>query len=107
MGRGSVPGAVGGDVLDESTSVVIIGAGQAGLSVAYYLQRLGMRAGTDFLALDQGPLAGGAWQHRWESLRLGPAHKVHDLPGLKAVGVRFEVADRSRPARAVVAEYSS
>ena len=37
-------------MLDESTSVVIIGAGQAGLSVAYYLQRLGMRAGTDFLA---------------------------------------------------------
>ncbi|WP_210479907.1 NAD(P)-binding domain-containing protein [Naasia sp. SYSU D00948] len=94
-------------MLDESTSVVIIGAGQAGLSVAYYLQRLGMRAGTDFLLLDQGPSAGGAWQHRWESLRLGSAHRVHDLPGMKAVGISFEDADRSRPAREVVADYYS
>jgi cation diffusion facilitator CzcD-associated flavoprotein CzcO len=90
---------------DESTSVVIIGAGQAGLSVAYYLQRLGMRAGTDFLVLDEGPLAGGAWQHRWESLRLGSAHRVHDLPGMKAMGISFATADRTRPARDVVVDY--
>src|SRR3954470_6601348 len=99
------PAGEGGHVRDESTSVAIIGAGQAGLSVAYYLQRLGMRAGTDFLVLDRGPLAGGAWQHRWESLRLGSAHKVHDLPGMKALGVSFDTADRTRPARDVVVDY--
>lgn len=90
---------------DESTSVVIIGAGQAGLSVAYYLQRLGMKPGIDFLVLDRGPLPGGAWQHRWESLRLGSAHKVHDLPGMKNVGLAFDAADRTRPARDVVVDY--
>ena len=91
----------------ESTSVVIIGAGQAGLSVAYYLQRLGMRAGSEFVVLDEGPLPGGAWQHRWESLRLGSAHKVHDLPGMSTMGLSFETADRSRPARDVVVDYYS
>ncbi|MCU1570903.1 MAG: putative FAD-dependent oxidoreductase [Naasia sp.] len=90
---------------DESASVVVIGAGQAGLSVAYYLQRLGMRAGSDFLVLDRGPLAGGAWQNRWESLRLGSAHRVHDLPNMKALDLSFDSADRSRPARDVVVEY--
>jgi putative flavoprotein involved in K+ transport len=94
-----------GDVADETTSVAVIGAGQAGLSVAYYLQRLGMRAGADFVVLDRGPLAGGAWQHRWESLRLGSAHKVHDLPGMKTMGLSFDTADRTRPARDVVTEY--
>ena len=85
--------------------VVIIGAGQAGLSVAYYLQRLGVRPGVDQIVLDRGPGAGGAWQHRWAALRLGSAHRVHDLPGMRRTGVSFETADRGRPARDVVGEY--
>jgi cation diffusion facilitator CzcD-associated flavoprotein CzcO len=85
--------------------VVVIGAGQAGLSVAYYLQRLGVRSGVDQVVLDRGPGAGGAWQHRWEALRLGSAHRVHDLPGMRRAGISFETADRTRPARDVVAEY--
>jgi cation diffusion facilitator CzcD-associated flavoprotein CzcO len=92
--------------LDRQTaSVVIIGAGQAGLSVAYYLQKLGLKAGTDLIVVDRGPKAGGAWQHRWESLRLGSAHKVHDLPGMRQLGVSFDTADRTLPARDVVEEY--
>lgn len=87
------------------SDVVVIGAGQAGLSVAYYLQRLGVRSGVDQVVLDRGPAAGGAWQHRWESLRLGSAHRVHDLPGMRRAGISFETADRSRPARDVVADY--
>lgn len=87
--------------------VVVIGAGQAGLSVAYYLQRLGVRSGVDQIVLDRGPGAGGAWQHRWPALRLGSAHRVHDLPGMRRAGISFETADRSRPARDVVAEYYS
>jgi cation diffusion facilitator CzcD-associated flavoprotein CzcO len=85
--------------------VVVIGAGQAGLSVAYYLQRLGVRSGVDQIVLDRGPGPGGAWQHRWEALRLGSAHRVHDLPGMRRAGITFETADRGRPAREVVAEY--
>ena len=85
--------------------VVIIGAGQAGLSVAYHLKRFGLTAGRDFVVFDRGAEAGGAWQYRWESLRLGAAHRVNDLPGLSELGLSFETADRSRPARDVVTEY--
>ena len=87
--------------------VVVIGAGQAGLSVAYHLRRLGLEPGTGFVVLDRGPTAGGAWQHRWESLRLDLTHRVSDLPGMKDMGLSFETADQSRPARDVVVEYYS
>lgn len=87
------------------TSVVVIGAGQAGLSVAYYLRRLGLDPGNDFVLLDRGPITGGAWQFRWESLRIGSAHRINDLPGLDALGLSFETADRHAPAKSVVADY--
>ncbi|AYF97706.1 FAD-dependent oxidoreductase [Protaetiibacter intestinalis] len=87
------------------TSVVIIGAGQAGLSVAYYLRKLGLDPGNDFVLLDRGPGAGGAWQFRWEALRLGYAHRVNDLPGMDELGLSFDTADRTAPARDVVADY--
>ncbi|TXK18721.1 NAD(P)-binding domain-containing protein [Homoserinibacter sp. GY 40078] len=87
------------------TSAVIVGAGQAGLSVAYYLRRLGLEAGNDFVLLDRGPAAGGAWQFRWEALRLGLAHRVNDLPGMDELGLSFDTADRAAPARDVVGEY--
>jgi len=89
----------------DHTQVVVIGAGQAGLSVAYYLRRLGLDPGDDFVILDRGPDAGGAWQHRWPSLRIGTAHRISDLPGMDEVGLSFETADRSLPAKDVVAAY--
>ena len=87
------------------TSVVVIGAGQAGLSVAYYLRRLGLDPGNDFVLLDRGPGTGGAWQFRWEALRLGYAHRVNDLPGMEELGVSFDTADRHAPARDVVSDF--
>ena len=90
---------------NPDTSVVVIGAGQAGLSVSYYLQRLGLEAGNEFVVLDRGPGTGGAWQQRWEALRIGSAHRINDLPGMEAVGVSFETADRTLPAKDVVADY--
>lgn len=90
---------------DPTMPVVIVGAGQAGLSVAYYLRTFELVAGRDFVLFDRGPRAGGAWQHRWESLRLGSAHRVNDLPGMAKLGLSFETADRSLPARDVVADY--
>ncbi|MGC4173977.1 NAD(P)-binding domain-containing protein [Demequina sp.] len=95
------------DEATASTRVVIIGAGQAGLAVAYFLRRAGLQPGRDFLVLDPGPRSGGAWQHRWESLRLGDTHKVHDLPGMHEMGLTFDDAPRDRPARDVVAAYYS
>ncbi|MGE3192252.1 MAG: NAD(P)-binding domain-containing protein [Microbacteriaceae bacterium] len=87
------------------TSVVVIGAGQAGLSVGYYLRRLGLDPGNDFVMLDRGPGTGGAWQNRWEALRLGYAHRVNDLPGMDELGISFDTADRQVPAKQVVADY--
>lgn len=89
----------------QRTRVVVIGAGQAGLSTAYFLRRLGLVPHEDFVVLDRGPRTGGAWQFRWESLRLGSAHRVHDLPGLDELGLSFATADHKRPAREVVMEY--
>ncbi|MFE6234407.1 FAD-dependent oxidoreductase [Cellulosimicrobium sp. NPDC057862] len=58
--------------------VVVVGAGQAGLSAAYHLRR----AGLDPLVLDGGRGPGGAWQERWDSLTMAETHAVHDLPGV-------------------------
>lgn len=64
------------------TAIAVIGAGQAGLSPAYHLKRQGLAAGRGFVVLDQNPIAGGAWQHRWPSLTLSTVNRIHDLPGL-------------------------
>ncbi len=83
----------------------MIGAGQAGLSVSYYLKRLGLDPGNDFVVLDRGPSTGGAWQFRWEALRIGSAHRINDLPGMDELGLSFDTADRHAPAKAIVADY--
>ena len=62
--------------------IVVIGAGQAGLSAAYHLRRLGFKPDRDFVTLDQSPAPGGAWQFRWPSLTLATVNRVHDLPGM-------------------------
>ncbi|GGG52638.1 oxidoreductase [Kocuria dechangensis] len=80
--------------------VVVIGAGQAGLSAAYHLGRRGLVPEEDFVVLDANPGPGGAWRHRWPSLTLGAAHGIHDLPGLP-----LGTPDPAEPASAVVARY--
>lgn len=63
--------------------IVVIGAGQAGLSSAYHLRKLGLVPDRDFVIFDQSPEPGGAWQFRWPSLTLATANRVHDLPGMR------------------------
>lgn len=65
------------------TDIAVIGAGQAGLSAAYHLRRLGVAPHRGFVVLDQAPGPGGAWQFRWPSLTLSTANRIHDLPGLR------------------------
>lgn len=63
--------------------IVVIGAGQAGLSSAYHLKRRGLTPGRGFVVLDRSPGPGGAWQFRWPSLTLNTVNRLHDLPGLR------------------------
>src|SRR5690606_16841451 len=62
--------------------VVVIGAGQAGLSAAYYLKKAGLEPGRGFVVLDDEFGPGGAWQHRWNSLTLSTVNGINDLPGM-------------------------
>jgi len=60
-----------------SADVIIIGAGQAGLSVAYFLRR----TARSFLLLDAEDGAGGAWRNGWRSLRLFSPAQASSLSG--------------------------
>jgi putative flavoprotein involved in K+ transport len=57
--------------------VVVIGAGQAGLAAAYYLQK----HGAAFRVLEAAPGAGAAWAARYDSLRLFSPAWASGLPG--------------------------
>src|ERR687895_974818 len=72
---------------------VVIGAGQAGLSASYHLRRLGI----DHVVLDANERAGGAWQHRWDSLSMDDVHGVADLPDSPAPGRGTAPANRVVP----------
>jgi cation diffusion facilitator CzcD-associated flavoprotein CzcO len=80
--------------------VVVIGAGQAGLSTAWALARQGFEPEAGFVVLDGDDGPGGAWQHRWPSLTVGTTHRVHDLPGLS-----FQPETESLRAAEVVPAY--
>lgn len=84
----------------DRMKAVVIGAGQSGLSAAYWLGRRGLRAWEDFVVLDANEGPGGAWRHRWDSLTFDAAHGLHPLPGLP-----LEAPDPHEPASAVVSRY--
>ncbi len=81
--------------------IVVIGAGQAGLSSAYHLRQLGLVPDRDFVILDRSPEPGGAWQFRWPSLTLATANRVHDLPGMRLDEAVEAVADQVKASVAV------
>jgi putative flavoprotein involved in K+ transport len=62
----------------EQFEVVVIGGGQAGLSVGYHLQQ----QGRDFVVLDTNDRIGDAWRKRWDSLRLFTPARYDGLPGM-------------------------
>ncbi len=63
----------------EKYKVIVIGAGQAGLSVGYYLKK----AKIPFLILDANERVGDSWRNRWDSLHLFTPAKFNGLAGLK------------------------
>ena len=62
----------------EIFDVIVIGGGQAGLSVGYHLARAGAR----FVILDAQERVGDAWRKRWDSLRLFTPAKFDGLDGM-------------------------
>ncbi len=62
----------------QPLDVLVIGAGQAGLSMAWHLNRAGVR----YLLVDAAPEIGHSWRHRWDSLRLFSPSQYDGLPGM-------------------------
>jgi len=97
----------------QSADVVVIGAGQAGLSAGYHLQRRGFipaggTAGADasherppsYVVFDAEDGPGGAWRHRWQSLRMATVNGISDLPGIPQPDV-----DPAEPSSAFLSRY--
>src|SRR5688572_5688796 len=62
----------------ERFDTIVIGGGQAGLAVGYYLDQ----HGRDFVILDANERIGDAWRKRWDSLRMFTPARYDGLPGL-------------------------
>ncbi|MGB8316811.1 MAG: NAD(P)-binding domain-containing protein [Ignavibacteriaceae bacterium] len=62
----------------EKFKVIVIGAGQAGLSTGYYLREKNI----PFVILDANKRIGDSWRNRWDSLHLFTPAKFDCLPGL-------------------------
>jgi putative flavoprotein involved in K+ transport len=62
--------------------VAVIGAGQAGLAIGYFLKQ----PGRGFVILEAADSIGPAWRERWESLTLFTPRRCSGLPGLPFPG---------------------
>jgi putative flavoprotein involved in K+ transport len=80
----------------ERIETVIIGGGQAGLSVGYHLARRGL----PFVILDANELIGDSWRKRWDSLRLFTPARFNGLPGMP-----FPAPAYSFPTKDEMADY--
>src|SRR6266496_6656054 len=90
--------AIGGQERSvEHFETIVIGGGQAGLSVGYYLKKLGR----SFVILDANERIGGSWRTRcWNSLRLFTPARYDGLPGWP-----FPAAGWSYPTARETADY--
>ncbi len=68
--------------VDDQLEVAVIGAGQAGLAMGYFLGKQGRR----FAILEASDSIGAAWRTRWDSLVLFTPRRYDSLPGLPFPG---------------------
>lgn len=76
--------------------VIVIGGGQAGLSVSYHLAQLGVH----HVVLDAAAHIGDAWRNRWDSLRLFTPARYDGLDGM-----RFPADGGNLPTKDEMADY--
>jgi putative flavoprotein involved in K+ transport len=69
----------------EYVETLVIGGGQAGLSIGYHLSRRGL----PFKIVDANGRVGDAWRNRWDSLRLFTPNRLNGLPGLRFPGYHW------------------
>lgn len=62
--------------------VAVIGAGQAGLAMGYFIKQHGRK----FVILEAADSIGSAWRDRWDSLMLFTPRRYSGLPGLPFPG---------------------
>lgn len=67
---------------DGRFDVAVIGAGQAGLAMGYFLAK----EGRHFTMLEAAGSIGSAWRTRWDSLVLFTPRRYDSLPGLPFLG---------------------
>ena len=63
--------------LPRRIDTAVVGAGQAGLTMSWYLRR----AGRDHVILERGSSLGGGWQDRWDAFRLVGPNWTASFPG--------------------------
>jgi putative flavoprotein involved in K+ transport len=80
----------------ERREVIVVGGGQAGLAIGYFLAR----QGRDFVILEAAEEPAAAWRERWDSLKLFTPVRYNSLPGLT-----FPGEPGSYPGRDDVAAY--
>ena len=68
--------------MTATKDVVVVGGGQAGLAMGYFLAQ----HGHDFTILDAATEPAAAWRQRWDSLRLFTSARYSALPGLAFPG---------------------
>src|SRR5215218_3916975 len=66
----------------EQLEVAVVGGGQAGLAMGFYLRRQGGR----FVIFERGDSIAPAWRERWDSLTLFTPRRYSALPGLPFPG---------------------
>ena len=67
---------------DDRFEVAVVGAGQAGLAMGYFLGK----EGRHFTILEAADSIGAAWRTRWDSLVLFTPRRYNSLPGLQFPG---------------------
>ncbi|MDV8000294.1 flavin-containing monooxygenase [Rhodococcus sp. IEGM 1408] len=77
-------------MVTEQIDTVVIGAGQAGLAVGYYLAQ----QGRPFVLLEENARVGDSWRQRWDSLRLFTAARFDELPGSPYPGAPWSFPTR-------------